>query len=99
MAAEFHSSGAWKRTRRVARMAAGYQCARCGRVLLGKGELHVHHRKPVKRAPALAFEPQNFTVLCVECHNIVEPRTGSPKPERGCDANGAPLADDHPWNA
>jgi 5-methylcytosine-specific restriction protein A len=93
---QFHGSFAWKRARRIAKLQASYQCERCGRVFPGKGELHVHHRKPVKRAPALSFEPANFMVLCAECHNIVEPRTGVPR--LGCDIDGTPLSPEHPWN-
>jgi 5-methylcytosine-specific restriction endonuclease McrA len=93
--AGFHSTYAWQKARRVARIAARHTCERCGRFLPGKGELHVHHRKPVAKSIALAFEPLNFSVLCPPCHNIVEPRTGTPK--LGCDIDGKPLSDDHPW--
>jgi 5-methylcytosine-specific restriction endonuclease McrA len=92
----FHGSYAWKKARRVARIAAGHQCARCGLILTGKGELHVHHRKPVKRAPALELEPLNFMVVCSPCHNALEPRNGAP-PRLGCNVNGDPLDPAHPW--
>jgi len=93
----FHGTAIWKRTRRVARIEAAHRCQRCGRFLPGKGELHVHHRKPVERAPALALEPLNFMVVCPPCHNIIEPRSGAP-PRLGCDIDGNPLSEHHPWN-
>jgi hypothetical protein len=72
--ATFHGTLEWKRARRVARIQAKYTCARCHAYLPGKGQLHVHHRKPVARSMALSLEPLNFMVLCSPCHNIVEPR-------------------------
>src|SRR5262245_65848390 len=94
----FHGSYAWKKTRRIAKMAAGFKCERCGRILPGKGELHVHHRKPVEQAPALGLEPLNFMVVCPACHNAIEPRTGEQRIERGCAVDGNPLDPRHPWN-
>ena len=94
---QFHGSRAWKRARRIARIAAGHCCQRCGRVPLGKGDLHVHHCKPLKRAPELSLEPLNFMVVCSPCHNEIEPRSGRP-PRLGCDVDGKPVSPDHPWN-
>jgi hypothetical protein len=54
--------------RRVARVNAQHRCQRCGR-FMPKG-LHVHHKKPVERTPALMLEPLNLMVLCPECHNM-----------------------------
>ena len=48
--------------------------------------LHVHHRKPLKHAPALAYEPLNLMTLCNACHTREEPRNGMPS--KGCDAAG-----------
>ena len=94
----FHSTAIWQRTRRVAKIEAGYTCARCKAFLPGKRELHVHHRKPVAKSMALALEPANFQVVRPECHNIVEPRTGLCRIRSGCDELGHPLSPDHPWN-
>ena len=66
------------------------------RLPASKGELHAHHKKPVACSPALALEPLNFMVLCPECHNIVEPRTGS-RVSSACDVNGMPTDASHPW--
>ena len=94
----FHSTALWQRTRRVAKIEAGYTCTRCKAFLPGKGELHVHHKRPVARSASLALEPLNFQVVCPGCHNIIEPRSGTPRIKSGCDIDGHPLSPDHPWN-
>jgi hypothetical protein len=93
--ASFHSTYAWKRTRRIAKIQARHTCARCRAFLPGKGQLHVHHRKPVTKSLALALEPLNFEVVCPACHNSIEPRSGTPK--LGCDLDGNPSSPEHPW--
>jgi len=37
---------------------AAHHCQRCGRFLPEPGALHVHHRKPVKQAPATLADEQ-----------------------------------------
>ena len=74
---------------------AGFKCSVCGE--LTPQNLHVHHRKKLRTAPALAYEPLNLQTLCNTCHNSEEPRNGMP--QRGCDIDGNPLrAEMHPWN-
>jgi hypothetical protein len=90
----FYGRYPWKRTRRQVRLAAGFKCSVCGE--LTPHGLHVHHRKPLKRAAALAYEPQNLMTLCTQCHNAIEPRNGMP--QHGCDIDGNPLSEMHPWN-
>ena len=97
--ASFHGTLKWKRARRVARIEANHTCARCHAYLPGKGELHVHHRKPVAKSMALALEPLNFMVVCPQCHNAIEPRSGMPRISSACDEDGNPLDPQHPWNA
>jgi hypothetical protein len=92
---KFHSSRAWKKARRVVRIEHGHRCSNCGR-FLPKG-LHVHHRKPYTKAPALAFEPANLEPLCGECHNRLEPRSGRPARPGACDEQGYALNENHPW--
>ena len=92
----FHGSAAWKKARRIARIEAKHTCARCHAFLPGKGELHVHHRKPIERAPALALEPLNFKVLCAECHNVDGAAHGFAS-KVACDEQGRPLDTAHPW--
>ncbi len=93
----FHGTSEWKKARRVARIEANHTCARCHAYLPAKGQLHVHHRKPVEVAPALALEPLNFAVVCPGCHNAIEPRSGTPRVKSACDEQGYPTSEDHPW--
>jgi hypothetical protein len=78
---------------------ANYRCARCDVLLVGKPrQATVHHRKYLKRAPALALEPQNLLVLCRSCHStihVIEARNERPM---RCDALGNPISPDHRWN-
>ena len=94
----FHGTRAWKTARQLAKRTADYRCQRCGEFLPGKGKLHVHHKMPVTNHPAVVLEPLNFMVLCPACHNIEEPRTGTPHPMPGCDVTGQPTDPNHPWN-
>jgi len=96
--AQFHGTLEWKKARRVARIEAKYTCAECHAYLPGKGQLHVHHRKPLSKTMALALEPLNFQVVCSPCHNIIEPRSGTPRLKSACDELGNPTSPDHPWN-
>jgi hypothetical protein len=56
---------------------------------------HVHHRKPFRKAPALALEPLNLMPLCQPCHNVEEQGGG----KGACDVDGMPIDASHPWNA
>jgi 5-methylcytosine-specific restriction endonuclease McrA len=94
---KFHGSAAWKKARHVARIEARHTCASCHTFLPGKGQLHVHHRKPLAKAMALALEPLNFMVLCSPCHNRIEPRSGTPRIKSACNEQGYPVSSDHPW--
>ena len=47
---------------------------------------------------ALALEPLNLMPVCPQCHNVIEPRTGSRR-QSGCDEQGRPTDPQHPWNA
>ena len=91
----FYGSAVWKKTRRIVKLQAGHQCAHCGRVVLEPGEMDVHHRKALKKAPALATEPLNLEPLCRACHRRLEhaQRRG---PMAAID--GSPTSPDHPWN-
>ncbi len=54
----------WKRVRFLAKKRDGFKCAECG----AAGQLEVHHEKPVRYAPDLAFELSNLKTLCKACH-------------------------------
>src|SRR4051794_35879118 len=96
--AGFYGSAGWKRARRQALHDAGWRCTNpaCGRSLIGLGkEAHVHHRKALKKAAALATEPLNLRPLCRDCHMRLEAEERA-RPMAAID--GSPTSPDHPWN-
>jgi 5-methylcytosine-specific restriction endonuclease McrA len=96
--ASFHSTYAWQKARRIARIEAKHICAECGKFAPEPNGLHTHHRKPLRKSMALAFEPLNLQVVCPQCHNRIEPRNGGPPRIRsGCDEAGRPTDSRHPW--
>jgi HNH endonuclease len=91
----YYNLAEWLKARRQALHDAGYRCQRCGTSLLNKGrEAHVHHRKPLKAAPALRCEPLNLLALCRACHTAVHEQEKRPTM---CNEDGSPSDPDHPW--
>lgn len=72
------------------------------RLCLAKGErtlaTQIDHIVPLFKGGK--DEPSNRQPLCEACHGrkTVEERGGDYRGQRGCDASGFPLDDDHPWN-
>ena len=64
----FYQHGPWMKLRRTKRIENNFTCERCGKQCFGR-ELHAHHRKPYRSAPALGLEPQNLRLVCRSCHN------------------------------
>jgi 5-methylcytosine-specific restriction endonuclease McrA len=87
----------WLQARAQALHDAEWQCQRCGASLVNKGrEAHVHHRKPLLRAPALATEPLNLMALCSACHtreHAIEKKIVKVV----CNVDGTPNDPNHPW--
>jgi hypothetical protein len=93
---KWYGRAAWQKARKQALFDADWTCARCGCSLVGLGqEAHVHHRKALKVAPALALEPLNLMAVCRTCHTEIE--NGE---RRGPVAliDGTPSDPRHPWN-
>ena len=61
---EIYRDRRWPGLRRAALDAAGWRCEKCGRA----GRLEAHHKEPIFRRPALAFDINNIWVLCRPCH-------------------------------
>ena len=98
MAYRFYNQAEWRVARAQALHDGGHKCARCGTSLIGRGKTAiVHHRKELKRSPALRSEPQNLQPLCTECHNVTHAAMKGGKPVRGCDVDGFPIDPSHPW--
>ena len=55
----------WRALRWQALRRDGFACVQCGAM----GRLDVDHVKPVREAPALAFDLDNLQSLCARCHS------------------------------
>ncbi|HWQ26046.1 MAG TPA: FAD-dependent thymidylate synthase [Chlorobaculum sp.] len=53
-----------------------YTCQHCG---ARGGKLHVHHIKPVSEHPEFAFDMDNLTTLCENCHHEIHAIRGDAK--------------------
>jgi 5-methylcytosine-specific restriction enzyme A len=69
----FYSAKRWLdfRSRFLARHPLCAGCKELGVTTLAR---HVHHVKPRKEFPALAFDEANCEGLCIPCHNARERR-------------------------
>jgi 5-methylcytosine-specific restriction protein A len=69
----FYSSTRWRRFRDwfLARHPLCAKCDEAGRTTLAA---HVHHVKPRRERPDLAFVESNCEALCIPCHNAEEIR-------------------------
>ncbi len=67
----FYDSAAWLRFRAyiLTRRPLCERCQEDGHLTPAR---HVHHVKPRKDRPDLAFDEDNVQALCVPCHNRVE---------------------------
>jgi predicted HNH restriction endonuclease len=91
----FYDRAEWTRARRQALHDSGYRCQRCNASLLNLGrEAHVHHRKELRRAPALRIEPLNLMSVCRSCHTALHNEAKRPP---AVNVDGMPTDPDHPW--
>lgn len=67
----FYSSRKWRRFRRWY-LARNPLCVECLKQNETKAAEHVHHDKPRKDYPALAFDETNMEALCHSCHSKLE---------------------------
>lgn len=82
----FYTGSKWQKIRRLALERDNHECQRCaklGRVhvdsIKKEGErksieLNVHHIKELEDYPELAYELDNVTTLCLDCHNHIHDR-------------------------
>lgn len=93
----------WKRLR-LAKLRAVPLCEDCRQVGVVRAATVVDHVRPV-RLGGEAFPPlSGLRSLCKPCHDAKTVRGAeagavrTTKPRRGCDADGRPLDERHPWN-
>lgn len=60
-----YRSAQWQALRLEAKRRDEFKCTDCG----DRGRLEVHHSKPVRSHPELAFDLANVTCLCGPCHH------------------------------
>ncbi|NKL23477.1 HNH endonuclease signature motif containing protein [Rhizobium leguminosarum] len=75
-----HHDSRWWPVRTAAVRRDDFKCQECG----ARGRLEVHHVKPVREAPELAYDLGNLKTLCVACHleKTLAERGQLPSPER-----------------
>jgi 5-methylcytosine-specific restriction protein A len=56
----------WKTLRLQALRRDGFRCRDCG----ARGRLEVHHVRPVRTHPELAYDLANLRSLCGSCHTL-----------------------------
>lgn len=76
-------------------------CCRLGRIIPAS---HVDHRVAIAKGGAPFPELSGLQALCASCHSRKTNAEDNPHafgfgPAKGCDLNGDPLDDNHPWGA
>jgi 5-methylcytosine-specific restriction protein A len=59
----------------------------------------VDHKKPHKGDPKLFWDEKNWQALCKPCHDAAKRMQEIHGYSQGCDVNGFPLDNEHPWSA
>ncbi len=70
-ARRFYCSEHWRRFRAMI-VRQRPVCEECG----AEPSSHVHHVKPRRSHPELAFDESNMKAVCAGCHNRIEVRVG-----------------------
>ncbi|WP_420910626.1 HNH endonuclease signature motif containing protein [Qipengyuania spongiae] len=103
MADPIYNTAAWKRLRKV-KLSATPLCQACPPDSLTPAS-HVDHVHAISDGGPAYPGLDGLRSLCLSCHSAKTargPEAGairSNKPRRGCDAEGNPLDDAHPWKS
>jgi 5-methylcytosine-specific restriction endonuclease McrA len=95
----WYKSKRWQRLRReVLSKHPMCQCQHCKGVNLEANV--VDHIKPHRGRDVLFWDKSNLQAMNKQCHDRYKQsqEKGGHGFEQGCDINGAPLSEDHPWN-
>jgi len=65
----------WRKVRRIV-LAKHPLCQRCQQAGRTRLATEVHHIRPIREAPGLAYDPVNLMPLCRQCHDEIEPERG-----------------------
>jgi 5-methylcytosine-specific restriction endonuclease McrA len=86
----------WRNAR--AQYLRGKLCAYCLRQGRERIATLVDHVVPHRGDRALFWDRDNWQPLCKPCHDAVKQREERTGRREGCDVNGLPLDQGHPWN-
>ncbi len=76
-----------KRLRRAALERDGWRCRDCGQLAV----LEVHHVRPVRERPDLAYSLDNVRTLCRPCHLRFHRRPETPEERRWREFAAGPV--------
>ena len=98
-----YNTAQWKRLRK-AHLSIEPTCRGCWAMGILKAANTVDHIKPISSGGAPFPSHDGLASYCPSCHSAKTARgveagaAQSTKPRKGCDANGNPLDNAHPWN-
>lgn len=99
---KFYNSKRWKLTRlnQLSNYPLCRHCEKIGRFITARDVDHIVSME----SGGHPTDPNNLQSLCHSCHSRKTARedsgfgnSKSTKPMKGCDTNGLPLDDKHPW--
>ncbi len=91
------TSGAkWEKTRKVIFRRDKYLCQVCAQKNETKVASEVDHIKPLWTGGT--DELVNLQAICSECHKIKTAREQGHVIKSGCNADGIPISEYHPWH-
>ena len=97
-----YSTAQWQRLRKV-KLSASPLCEDCSTIGRHTPASHVDHVHAISDGGPPFPNLNGLRALCPSCHSAKTARGAeagavrSNKPRRGCDADGKPLDQNHPW--
>lgn len=73
------------------------QCRRCEKRGVFSVPDTVNHIKPHRGDPVLFFDRENLEAVCAQCHGGLIQREEKSGHKIGCDLEGIPIDEEHPW--
>ena len=99
-----YSTAQWQRLRKV-KLSASPLCEDCSTIGRHTPASHVDHVHAISDGGPPFPNLNGLRALCPSCHSAKTARGAeagavrSKKPRRGCDADGNPLDQNHPWQS
>lgn len=70
----WYRTAQWQALRQATFLRDLYQCKRCSRIVVKKGEATCDHVRPHRGDHGLFFDPANLQTLCKACHDRAKQR-------------------------